>query len=242
MDIEKGDVDISNLFRWEVEVPIMDGRGEEVAKVYMRLLGDKDVNQARVYGLRASAELRKKLRTKGTDEHVAFISEIPTRDRDAVEAGIKLLRLTDLANIARRNAVVQFPKEPDSEATLEEQEKYQQEVDEFPEKYAELVEEELEKLVKQEDKNLAKMKVADLRNEYTETMIEYVCKQEMDRKFMDQTVFFATYKDREYKKKAFKTFEEYENSSTEVKDQLKTAYNDLELGISELKKSPEVTP
>ncbi len=242
MDIEKGDVSISSLFRWTTEVSILNGQGEEALKVFMRLLGDKDINQARVYGLRSSAELRKRLRTKGTDENIAFISEIPSRDREALEAGIKLLRLSDLANIARRNAVIQFPKEPDSEATLEEQEKYQVEVDEFPGKYSALVEKELEKLVKQETKNLKKLKIAELRDEYTETMIEYVCKQEMDRKFLDKTVFFATYKDDNYKKKSFTTFEEYDNSAPEVKEQLKTAYNDLELGISELKKLPEVTP
>ncbi len=241
MDIEKGDVDISQLFRWNTEVSITDRKGEELAKVYIRLLGDKDINQARVFSLRESAELRKKLRDTKSDEHIAFISEIPSKGKDNIIAGVKLLRLGELAQAARKNVIVKFPQEPASDASLEEQEEYQKAVDDFPDTYGDMVEVELEILAKAEEKRLRKLKVVELREEYTDMLTEYVCRQEMERKFLDRTVFLATYSDEDYKKKAFETFAKYDDSAPEVKDQLKTAYNDLELGVTEVKKLQEAT-
>ena len=73
MEIEKSDVDLSRLFMWQAEVPVLSSTGEEVTKVHMRVIGDKDLSRARVFSLRESAELRKLLKTDGTDEYIAFI-------------------------------------------------------------------------------------------------------------------------------------------------------------------------
>lgn len=241
MDIEKSDVDLSKLFRWEGEVEIKDHRGDVATKVYMRIVGDKDLNQARVFALRQSSELRAKLKDETSDEYQAFIREALSADSENIVAGIKLLSMEEITNDARKNAVIKFPKEPDSDASLEEQEKYQQEVDEFPEKFGELVRDEADKILKTLEKRLKKLSEDELRKEYLEKTINYVCTQEMNRSFVDKCVFGATYRDSKFKKKYFQTFEEYENLAPEVKEQLRDGYQNLELGMQEIKKSPEAT-
>ena len=242
MDIEKNDVDILKLFLWEGEVVLVDQHQNEVGKVYMRLVGDKDLNKARVYSLRKSAELRNKLHTEGSDEHTAFIKGVTLNSKESLIAGVKLLEMGELSNDARRNALVKFPVEPDSDASLEEQEKYQKKVDEFPEKFSELVAKELEKLLKSEDKRLDKFSDKELQDLYRALTINYVCQEEMGRRFADMCVFLGTYKDEDYKKKLFTTFTKFENVATEVRDQLTEGYQQLELGMTELKKLREATP
>jgi hypothetical protein len=241
MDIEKNDVDISQLFLWKGEVPIVDQQQKEVAKVYMRVVGDKDLNKARIHSLRQSAELRAVLNDKKSDEYYAFISGIEFTSRETVTAGVKLLLLADLGSDARRNVIIKFPKEPASDDPLEEHEKYQKEVDDFPENFGKDVDAELERLLKAEEKRLKKLSDEDLFDEYKSLTINYICQEEMTRTFLDKSIFFSTYADDQYKKKYFKTFKAYENLATEVKDQLRDAYRNLELGMTELKKLPEAT-
>jgi hypothetical protein len=242
MDIEKNDVDITKLFLWEGEVSITDQHNKEVGKAYQRLIGDKDLNQARIYGIRQSAELRERLQDKKTEEYKAFIKGMKISDRERLTAGIKLLQLTELSGDARTNVLIKLPVEPASDAPLEEHEKHQQEIDEFPDKFGDLVEEELEKLVKAEEKRLTKLSDKELLEEYTEMTINFLCQEEMSKSYIDMSVYLGTYKDSTYKKKLFKTFSSYENSAAELKNQLRDGYKTLELGISELKKSQEATP
>lgn len=239
MDIEKNDVDISQLFLWRGKVPIVDQQQKEVATVYMRVVGDKDLSKARIHSLRQSAELRAVLNDTKSDEYHAFISGIKFTSRDSVIAGVKLLLLADLGSDARRNVIVKFPPEPDSDSSLEEHENYQKEVDLFPEEFGDRVDAELEKLLKVEEKRLKKLSDDDLFEEYKKLTINYICQEEMTRTFVDKSVFYATYKDENYKKRYFKTFTKYEDLATEVKNQLRDGYRNLELGMIELKKLPE---
>lgn len=242
MDIEKNDVDLTQLFLWKGEVSVVNHRQEEVAKVYMRLVGDKDLNRARVYALRQSTDLRTALHNKKTDEYQAFIQGIEFTNKEKLEAGIKLLLVGDLASDARRNALVKFPKEPSSDASLEEHEKHQKKVDEFPEKFGTLVEKELKKLVRKEEKRLTTLSDQELKDEYIESSINFLCQEEMNRSFSNMCVYLGTYQDKKYRKKYFRSFDKYDNIASEVKDQLRDAYRNLELGMTELKKLQEATP
>jgi len=242
MDLEKNDVDLTQLFLWKGEVSIVDHRQKEVAKVYMRLVGDKDLNRARIYSLRQSTDLRTALHNKKTDEYQAFIQGIGVTGKASLEAGIKLLLIADLTNDARRNAIVKFPVEPSTDAPLEAHEKYQKEIDEFPKKFGQLVEKELKKLVDKEEKRLSKLSEEELRKEYIELSINYLCQEEMNRSFLDMCIYLGTYGDEKYRKRYFRSFDQYDNISPEVKDQLRDGYRNLELGMTELKKSPEATP
>ncbi len=241
MDIEKNDVDISQLFLWKGEVPIVDELQKEVATVYMRVVGDKDLNKARIYSLRRSSELRAALNNKKSDEYHAFISNVKFTDRETMIAGVKLLMMGDFGSEARRNVVIKFPKEPKSDAALDEQEAYQKEIDDFPEHFGERVNDEIERLVKAEEKRIKKLSDDEVFDKYKKLTVNYICQEEMSRVFLDQCTFYATYKDSKYKKRYFKSFSSYEDIAPEVKDQLRQAYKNLELGMTELKKLPEAT-
>ena len=241
MDIEKNDVDISQLFLWKGEVPIVDEMQKEVATVYMRVVGDKDLNKARIHSLRRSSELRAALNNKKSDEYHAFISNVKFTDRKTIVAGIKLLTMSDFGSEARRNVIIKFPKEPTSDADLDEHEAYQKEVDDFPEHVGDQVNEEMERLMKIEEKRLKKLSDDEIFDEYKKLTVNYVCQEEMARVFLDQCIFYATYVDSKYKKHYFKSFSLYEDISPEVKEQLRQAYKNLELGMPELKKLPEAT-
>lgn len=241
MDIEKNDVDITKLFLWEGEVPITDQHSTEVGSVFMRLVGDKSINRARVYGLRQSGELRLKLLDKKSAEHRAYILELETSDRERLKAGVKLLQLMELSGVARKNVLVKLPPEPDSDAPLKEHEKYQKTIDEFPDKFGKLVEKELTKLLKVEEKRLDKLSDEEIYKEYLDMTIEYLCQEEMNRAFLDMNVYLGTYKDAKYRNRLFKSFDSYEDAAPELKVQLRAGYQDVELGMSELKKSRGAT-
>ncbi len=241
MEIEKNDIDLSKLFMWSSEVTVHDTQGEELTTVFMRVVGDKDLSRARVFSLRESAELRKSLMTEGTDEHEAFISSIQFATPDNVVVGIKLLMIQELVAEARKNTILKYPKEPESDAPLSEHEEYQKEVDAFPDKFDGIVEKETDKLLKREEKRFKKLDEDAQREEYATLMINYVCQTEASRRFTDMCVFYATFKDEGLKLPSFKDFEEYDNSSGELKEQLRDGYEKLDMGMGQIKKLQEAT-
>lgn len=242
MDIEKNDIDLTKLFRWEGEVTIRDQHKNEVGIVYIRLVGDKSISRARVWGLRRSAELRDKLKDKNSAEHKAYILEVDVTDRDRLVAGVKLLQLIELSGEARKNVLIKLPPEPDSDAPLEEHEEYQKEIDEFPENFGNLVEKELKKLLKVEEKRLNKMSSDELYTEYWDMTISFLCQEEMNKGFLDMNVYLGTYKDAKYRKRLFNSFDDFEDAASELKSQLRDGYQEVELGMTELKKLQEATP
>ena len=241
MDIEKNDIDLSKLFMWSSEVIVVDSKGEELTKVFMRVVGDKDLSRARVFSLRESAVLRKALRTEGTDENVAFISSLEYATQENIVVGIKLLMIQDLVAEARKETILKYPKEPASDAPLEEHEKYQKELDEFPSNFDDIVQEQTDKLMIREEKRFKKQTVKQQRKEYTDLMVNYVCQTEASRRFIDMCVFYSTFDDLDLKIPAFKSFDEYDNSAGELKEQLRDAYEKLDMGMGQIKKLQEAT-
>ncbi len=241
MEIEKNDIDLTKLFMWSSEVSVLDPKGEELTKVFMRVVGDKDLSRARVFSLRESSELRKSLNTEGTDEYEAFISSIEFATQENIVIGIKLLLIQDLVAEARKNTILQYPKEPDSDAPLAEHEAYQKEVDDFPERFDEIVQKETDKLMDREEKRFTKQSVKAQKKEYAGLMVNYVCQTEASRRFTDMCVFYATFDDEKLKNPSFKSFDDYDNSSGELKEQLRDAYEKLDMGMGQIKKLQEAT-
>ncbi|KKN38963.1 hypothetical protein LCGC14_0748070 [marine sediment metagenome] len=241
MEIEKNDVDLTKLFMWSSEVSVLDPKGEELTKVFMRVVGDKDLSRARVFSLRESAELRKSLNTEGTDEYEAFISSIEYASKENIVVGIKLLLIQDLVAEARKNTILKYPKEPDSDAPLAEHEAYQKEIDDFPERFDEIVQKETDKLMDREEKRFKKQSVKAQKQEYASLMVNYVCQTEASRRFADMCVFFATFDDEEMKIPSFKSFDDYDNSSGDLKEQLRDSYEKLDMGMGQIKKLQEAT-
>lgn len=240
--VEKNDVDISQLFKWRKEVVIADALTGHQAKVYIRLAGDADIGRARAYGYRKAAEMRKSLKDSDSDERVALLAEMEEfSDKESLVQTILLLRVTDLYNEAVRHLTIKEPTEPPSDASQEAWEKYQEEVDNFPALYETSIRAEVDKEREKQTALLEKETKETLYKIYEAEVINRVCSEAMQLAYYDMCIYLTTFKDSEYKNLAFRSFDDYENTHSTLKERLKNEYQSLEIGVDELKKLPEAT-
>lgn len=239
--IDKNDVDISVLFNWGNEFKVYTLDGKEIV-VYIRLIGDADLNQARVYALRESTKLRKKLKNKNSPEREAFIADVSMVDKEILVDLLLAISLRDITTKALRqvNEEITIPQEPASDATLEEQEQYQEKVDNWPQRKSDLLTEKMASLSDAERKRLSKVAKLELYKEYEALMINRTCENTMNDAFKNATLFYATFKDPEYKQKLFPSIEDVANLPGPMRQQFIDHYDSLDLDMSDLKKLPEV--
>jgi hypothetical protein len=233
-NIDKNDVDISTLFNWGTELEINTPKGP--MKFWMRVIGDADLNRARVYGLRNSADLRKKLKDSESDERRALVPDFDVTDKEKVVEATILYMISDLTDRAQKDLDLKYPQEPNSEADLEEHEKFQKEVDAFPAYVEKEIKKRYDKEVTKEKRRLNKLSDDELLKEYEETLINKLCENEMMKSFQDMCVFFASYKDEYYQERLFPNVETFQNLPTETKDQFYVFYTTLSPPTEELKK------
>ena len=237
-DIEKNDVDISKLFKWGQNMTLNTPQGD--VEVWIKVLGDADINRARIYALRRSAEMRKKMLDLNSDERIALIPVLDTSSKAKVVELMLTLRIRETTEDATENLEIKYPKELPTTASLEEQEKYQAVVDNFPSYIEKLTKKAVERGVTKERKRLSKMSVVELGKLYISTLVEHVCETEMYQAFQDKTTYFACFKDENYILHLFDNFDDYLDLPTEVKTTLSDFYGTLSIDVDTLKKSPEV--
>lgn len=231
--VERNDIDISKLFNWGKEFEI-DFKGTKL-KVYVRLVGDADLNRARVFALRKSAEMRKKLRTDGSDEHMAYIPDFDQIEKDALVGAIIYNQTKDYTLDAIDTVEVEKPKELSSDASLEDQEKNQEEVDNYPALREGKIRDYIIKRADEEKQKLEKLDKKTLYDMYVKTLINQVCEAEMLVRFREVCTYFGTYKDKNYKTKLFSSFEQFDNLPEQIKDGLVQTYQSLDFEGEELK-------
>lgn len=234
--IDKNDVDISKLFNWGGKLDITDSSGEVILTAYLRVIGDAEVNRARVYSLRKSSELRRRLKDQDSDEHIAYVPDIETVGREAIVNNLLLVRVRDITENATANLELKMPIEPDVEASLEEQEEYQKQLDEWPSKVDKEVEEKVNKAVEDERKRYESLSDSELEKEFAQITIARLCEGEMYQNFNDMCVYFASHSDENYKNKLFKSVEEFKNLPTQIKEKFSYFYSSLVLDVDNLKK------
>jgi len=239
-EIEKNDVDVSKLFKWSKEYSIVDTQGNDLLKVFIRLVGDAEVNRARTFALRKSAEFRRKLHEQDSDERLAFIPELDLLDDAVLIESVLLEWAREFSQDAIRNLEMTLPVEPHSEATLEEQEKYQKEVDSWPARREALIRKYMEDRLESKRNELKELDVNLIYSEYIKLLINRLCENEMVLAYRKMCTYFGCYKNNKFKERVFESFEEFDNSSTEIKNQLMDSYLSLEIDGEDLKKSPGV--
>lgn len=234
-EIEKSSVDISKLFAWSKKFDFK--YDEKKYSVFVRLVGDAELGRARVFALRKSAELRKKLRNSESDEALAYL---PSKDGTTKEELINGLLVTftrDFTNDAFRELKFNLPTEPHSEASLEEREKYQKEIDDYPIKREEAIREYVNGRIDKAKKDLEVLDEEVLYKQLINGLINQFCENEMVNKFREQCAFYGIYKDKEYSTRLFNSFEEFENLPSDIKAQFIDFYFELDMDSENLKKS-----
>jgi hypothetical protein len=242
IDIEKNDVDISKLFAYKKEITLLiPGTSDEVT-FYQRVVGDEDNNKARVYALRESGKLRSKLNDRKWEDRVAYVPDISkVLKDDLVEITLGLI-MQDLSMQALNETTLKEPKQPKGDATLEEQEEYQEAIDNYKKEFNEKVTKTLGEKVEEKRKLFSKFTKDELVKMYGGALIDQHCQERFGRAYLEQATFYGTYVDKEYTTRAFKTFEDFKNAPSNLKDALTRAYSDIQLGGVALKKLRGVTP
>jgi len=241
MSVEKNDVDISRLFSWGTVFELVGPDDEVESLVYMRLVGDEDLNRSRVYALRKSAETRRKMKDETSDEYLAFI---PSRDDLEDKSLVDLVALFSTREVTRkavRTVALPVPKHPDEDASLEEMEKYQALIDnhsiEIEAKRLEYITNAIDELKVE----LTKHSPDELYKSYVSSIINEFCEQTSMQSFRESTTFYGTYADSKFTKRYFDTMDKLTNLPPDIKSQFISAYQSLEVSGEELKKLREVT-
>lgn len=233
--VEKNDVNVSRLFDWSKEV-VIEGVDKKKISVYLRLLGDADVNRVRVLSLRRSAELRRALRDYNSDERLAYIPYKEELGKEGMVNAILMFSMRDITKQAVKDVVVAKPKEPGSEASTERLEKFQKEVDEYPAKRDKAIRDLMDKLLEKRKEELNSKSEDDLYNEYVTYLINELCERELMDRFRDYSVYFGAFSDKRFSKKFFNSFDVYDNLPRDIKDKLIEAYSQIDIEPNELKK------
>lgn len=236
--IDKSDVSIEKLFNWGKKYEL-EYRGKKF-NTYVRLVGDAELNRARVFALRRSTEMRRKLRDENSDERMAFIPSFDVTSKEEIINGLLVVRTREYTMEAFREIKFNLPKEPDSDDTLEAREKYQKTVDDYPEERDKKIREYVNDRLEKDRKKLEKSTKETLYNDLISGLINQICETEMVNSFREMCTFYGTYKDENYSKRLFDTFEQFSNLPSDIKTQFINFYFELDMDIEDLKKLPEV--
>jgi hypothetical protein len=239
MNPERNDVNIAPLFSWGKSFELVDQDDMPLMEVHMRLVGDADLNRARIYALRTSAEKRKSLADKNSDDHIAFIQEEGALERERLLGMCVLFSSKDISQRALREIKIPFPKEPRSDAKQEDFEKYQEKVDKYPEVREAAIREFVKKELTLLEEKFKGYSDHDLYLTYVELVTNTLCEEVMLSAFTEKCAYFGTYKDKEFKTRLFKDFEDFQNQDGYLKEQFIIAYEALEIPTGELKKLRE---
>lgn len=238
--VEHNDVDISPLFAWSRELEVVSN-GVKIP-VFLRLVGDADMNRSRVAALRKSAELRRRLKDINSDERMAFIHDIDDIEMDKLVAVVTVFSMKTLSEKVVKKLKIKAPKQPRSDAKTSAHEKYQEEVDSYPARRQAEIRAGLEKEVKILKELLEADGKEEVYKKYVSSMIDEMCEQELLTMFKSWCAYLGSYKDQSLTERLFKSFEEFDNLPPALKQQFVNEYSKLELHGDDLKKLQQVTP
>lgn len=231
----KKKVDFTELFLYKQELEIKKDE-EVIATVHQRLLNDADVEYARAQAFRASGQHRKALRDENSDEYFAYISPVSDLDRDEMLATIILYEVQDRKTRLGREVLPIIPKRPEAGASLEKQEKYQEELDNADKTWQEKINERLEKELKKRKEELVEIEDGELFRTLQRITVEGLCSVKMVNMFQNWSTYLGTYSNKACTKRYFSSYEEFTQQPTEVLTQLIGGYFELGLGVDEVKK------
>jgi hypothetical protein len=231
---EKGDVNITKLFEFSKQVSITFLSRE--FKGFMRLIGDAELNRARVFSLRKSRDLREALKNQNSDERLAYLADAESMSKEQLVDYIVYTQTREFVQQAYKEIDLPLPREIRSDAKLEDQEKYQKEVDEYPAKFDKELRKIVDKKIKSERVRLTDLTKELLYKEYELSTINFLCETEMTKRFKEMCVYFGTYSDEELKTRMFSSYDEFDNLPTDLKNLFVTEYESMEISFDDLKK------
>jgi hypothetical protein len=228
-------VDLQKLFRWKRELPIIDENGDEVDRVWQRVVSDKEREEARLNALRTSRDTRLALRDEGSLEFAALAENIETVDRERLVGVILTNEFSKMYDSAAKEISLQMPKHPGPEATLEQLEIYENEVDEYNDKRSEQVMEVVDRKANSRKEKLGELEEEEFLELARRSFENQICSNVVNEQLLHYSTYLGTYKDEKCNNRYFKSYSEFEDLSSEIKQQLTRGYSTIRVGQEELK-------
>lgn len=238
---------LENLFKWQSSFEVKDENGKVVMDgdkpltLYQRVVGDAELSEARKNALYASRKLRKELKNEASRDHAILLPDYEDMNKQELQNAIILTDSTQLRRRAEEQAdLPKYPTKPKDDS-LEAQEEYQVAIDEYDDKRKEAIDKEVENLIKQRQESLKELTKDELQDLFIESVIRTMARSRMLEEFNKWCAYFGTYEDKAMNRRAFKSFETFDNAAPELKRQILDNYIDLEFSGGELKKSQSAT-
>lgn len=233
----RGKVELKNP---RTDEPIL-GPDKKQVIVYLRLIGDDDLEKAHKAARLASANLRKVLKDKDGEVYKDRVGPILDGTKDDWLSIIKSSRTSNVDAEARvaierpdLPGIEEFAVTPDA-PTLEEQEKMDEAVQKIEDDYRAAISEYVD--IKTAE-IMAEFEDADedkLRETAAEELINVLALGEFFSELMDYKVAYGSYTDPAYKNRAFDNVEEFKGAHSSIKEQLISGYIKLELDPDQVK-------
>lgn len=239
-------IKLIDLLRWSKEIelkkddgtPVLDKHGESV-KVWLRVIGDQDLEDSYRAARAASARRRATLRDKNSDDYLATLSIIEEANQEACTEIIVAAQRRDFNQQAFVNVVrPELPKlnevAEDADApTLEEQEKFDQLTEKLNTEYLTALDAYVDDREVALRSELLTKPIDELRDMTAKALADVQSLETFISELNIQKTYRATYSDRLFKEPAFENLHEFRQFK--LREQLMNEYGVLELAPDDVK-------
>ena len=231
-------MDISQLFKWKTEYTLVGSNKEELTnevgeplKVYLRIIGDNDLDLAKRYALKESKRLREQYRKESGEI-------LPDFDEFTQEELAALLVMNEASMIykqAERDTEVKYPTSTES-LFLEDEENYSDKAARYFDELVLKIDENAQKILDDRKNYYVTLSKDALLKKVIRSYIDKIVESDMIKIYNDAILAFAVYEDPIYTKKIFANIDEARNASQFLKEQLYSEYSKLVISDTDLKK------
>jgi len=220
---------LKKLFQWKTEVEVNG------VQFYLRVVGDQVIDEARKRALLASRRLRRDLRNEDSDSYLMYLDIVEEMSEEELRNAIVVMEAREvMREYMQQNPRPPLPELPDY-PSQEQQEEYEAAKDEREDAYIEEMKSYVDKWREDLESKLKKAKREQLEARWKKNATDKVCEDEFTSIFEDYIVSQGTYVDEGFQERAF-SFEDYRALPSEIKGQLREAYNNITLNSDEIKK------
>lgn len=238
-----GNLNLVDLFKWKRSVDVIDDKGTVVGTVWIRVLGDWDLQQAYKLARAASNKKRLALRDPSTLDYIDEVLPVEEFTREEKCEVIRSANQGTFINDAA-TAVVRpdLPKmeeissNPDN-PSLEDQEEFDKLLNQQQDKYEEAIQKYIDERMGVLNKQLEKLPDKELTKQAMEQISNVVPFSIFMDELNTQKILRGTYLDEFCKERAFNTEEEVRDLHQLVKQQLVQAFGLLDIGPDDIKNS-----
>lgn len=219
---------MDKLFRWKTTVDI------EGTTLYIRIVSDQVIDDARRIALLEARKLRRELRNPNTDDYLIYIDPLQDLDDDELRNLITSVAMRtvmrDYLNTNPRPRLTELGDNP----TQAEQEEFEAEKESREAVYLKDMEEYVENWRSRFVETLNKRDHDYLFNFARNNRVDQVCEERFSEIFEEHVIAASIYEDAKYKNRVF-TVEQFKQLPLEVRQKIRDAYNSMNIGADDIK-------